>query len=77
MNNAKQVLIETLTQQPDDSSPQDLLRVLLQALTQQQTQVDRPRPIGRVYNSGRSDVSQHTKELLFQKKLQAIRERSS
>ena len=77
MINAKQVLLETLNQQPDDSSPQDLLRVLLHALTQQQAKVDRPRPVGRVYHSGRSDVSQHTEELLFQKQLQAVRERRS
>jgi hypothetical protein len=73
MNTAKQLLLETLTQQPDDSSPQDLLRVLLNVLSRQQT--GRPRPVGRVYHSGRSDVSQRTKELLFQKQLQAARER--
>jgi hypothetical protein len=77
MNTAKQLLLETLTQQPDDSTPQDLLRVLLNVLARQQAQGGRPRPVSRVYYSGRSDVSHSTKELLFQKQLQAVRERRS
>lgn len=61
MNTAKQLLLETLTRQPDDSTPQDLLRVLLNVLARQQVTTDRPRPVGRVYYSGRSDVSQNAK----------------
>ena len=75
MNTAKQQLLETLARQPDDSTPQDLLRVLLNVLARQQARAEHPRPVGRVYYSGRADVSQRTKELLFQKQLQAIRER--
>ncbi len=77
MNTVKQFFLDTLAQQPDDSSQQELLQVLLNVLTQRQVQADRPRPVGRIYYSGRSDVSQRTKELLFQKQLQAARERSA
>jgi hypothetical protein len=77
MDTAKQQLLEALTRQPDDSSPQDLLQVLLKVLARRQTQTTVPQPVGRVYYSGRSDVSKRSKELLFQKQLQAVRERRS
>ncbi len=35
----------------------------------------KPRPIGRVYYSGRSDVSIRAKQLLFQEKIQTIQQR--
>ncbi|EDN69593.1 hypothetical protein BGP_1939 [Beggiatoa sp. PS] len=35
-----------------------------------------PKPIGRVYYSGRTDISMRAKDLLFEEKLQAIRQRS-
>jgi len=75
MSTAKQLLLETLAQQPDNSTPQDLLRILLNTLTRRQSPADHPRPVGRVYYSGHSDVSQRAKEIVFQKQLQAIRER--
>jgi hypothetical protein len=35
-----------------------------------------PKPIGRVYYSGRKDVSMKAKDLLFQERLQAIQQRT-
>jgi len=36
----------------------------------------KPKPIGKVYYSGRSDVSLRAKQLLFQEKVQSIQQRS-
>ena len=39
-----------------------------------QHELPSPKPIGRVYYSGRKDVSMKAKDLLFQEQLQAIRQ---
>jgi len=47
-----------------------------QKMISSQHELPSPKPVGRVYYSGRKDVSMKAKDLLFQDQLQAIRQRS-